>query len=477
MADAQLQLHIPAYLADVCARLRACGAPVYLVGGVVRDALLGMDASLVTDVDVCGPLPPDALACAAAPLAGVTLKPRNSALGTVELHVQDARGARHMLEYTTYRTDSYRGGAHRPDAVAFVDTPEADALRRDFTCNALYYAPDTGELRDPLGGLSDIRQRVLRTTRAPDAVFGEDGLRTLRLARFAARLRFSIDQASWRGACAHVHLLADIAPERIQSELNAMLLCDARYPQFAQAGEASCVLVALRLLHDMGALAYIIPELLEGDNLDQNCVWHAYPVMEHLFHTCTCADPTLVMRLAGLLHDIGKPRALREHGRMLGHDAIGAEMARAILTRLRYPKDVIARVCAIVANHMYDLDGKAKPKTMRRRFLALGPQQVEDLIAIRRADVLGSGIETQEPAVCGKWRRTLHEMQARRTPFAPSDLALSGQDVMRLAHLAPGPAVGEAMQYLLRSVVHCPEKNTPAHLARLLAAWPGPKNG
>ncbi len=211
------------------------GKPLYAVGGAVRNALMDLPAS---DVDVCGPATPEEVArlCEGTPVRAVL---RAAHFGTVELHVADSEG-RHMAEYTTFRVDSYRGG-HQPSAVRFAETPEVDALRRDFSVNALYrrlHADPAmpAEVLDPTGGLAHMRQGVLHTvTPDPDQVLKDDGLRILRAARFQAELGFTPTPALLASATKYAHLLREIAMERLRDELGKLLVADTRYPTLTRS--------------------------------------------------------------------------------------------------------------------------------------------------------------------------------------------------------------------------------------------------
>ena len=218
------------WLLTVAEAFARAGKPLYAVGGAVRNALMGLPAY---DVDVCGPATPEEVArlCEGTPVHAVL---RAAHFGTVELHVADYTG-RHMAEYTTFRIDSYRGG-HQPSAVRFAGSPEVDALRRDFSVNALYRPlfadPDEpASLIDPTGGLAHLRQRVLHTVTAdPDQVLKDDGLRILRAARFQAELGFTPTPALLASATRFAPLLREIALERLRDELARLLMADVRYP-------------------------------------------------------------------------------------------------------------------------------------------------------------------------------------------------------------------------------------------------------
>lgn len=223
------------WLRTLAGVFESAGRPLYAVGGVVRNALMDLPAS---DVDVCGPATPDEVArmCEGTPVRAVL---RAAHFGTVELHVTDGEG-RHMAEYTTFRVDSYRGG-HQPSAVRFAETPEVDALRRDFSVNALYRRlhadpAEPAEVLDPTGGLAHMRQGVLHTvTPDPDQVLKDDGLRILRAARFQAELGFTPTPALLASATKYAHLLREIAMERLRDELVKLLCADTRYPTLARA--------------------------------------------------------------------------------------------------------------------------------------------------------------------------------------------------------------------------------------------------
>ena len=221
--------------------------PLYIVGGYVRNSLLyGEDVA--TDIDICSPLTVDKLRLLLADTA-VDLKEVNPRVGTVLLTVQDRQ-----YEYTTFRRDSYPiGGVHTPASVQFVGTPEEDALRRDFRINAIYCRVDTAEIVDPTEGQADLCARVVSTTRAPDDVFGEDGLRLLRLARFCGQLGFAPHPDTLAAATRCAALLADITPERVWAELQQILMADTRY------GVIDGHLVGLSLLDDMDIWRYIAP--------------------------------------------------------------------------------------------------------------------------------------------------------------------------------------------------------------------------
>ena len=250
------------WLLAVARVFERAGEPVYLVGGAVRNPLMGLPLS---DVDVCGPARPERVMalCEGTEVRAVL---RAAHFGTVELHVTDADGARHMAEYTTFREDSYRCG-HRPDAVRFTTDISVDALRRDFSVNALYRRLHDGALGpviDPTGGQKHLEQGVLHTvTPDPDRVLRDDGLRILRAARFQAELDLAPTPALLDSLARHAPLLKDIACERLRDELQKILLADLRYPMLRRRAPATAS--GLKTLRDCGAWPCLVDAPYDGE--------------------------------------------------------------------------------------------------------------------------------------------------------------------------------------------------------------------
>lgn len=470
----------PSELTQLARLFSEAGASLYAVGGLPRNAQLNLPPS---DMDICSALKPIEVK-AVCDQNAVRCIEKAPQFGTVEIHMGELH-----FEHTTFRGDVYgEGGTHRPEAVRFSKTIEDDAFRRDFTCNALYADVLTGELFDPTGGIGDIDARVIRATSPdPAVILRDDGLRVLRLVRFACELGFSIDPGTWAAACENVAGLQDIAWERKRDELTKILLSDVRYPALTER-QGSPVLRGLNLLYEMGAFLYLFPALLEGGGVAQRPQYHAYDVLRHNLHACAAASATLTLRLAGLLHDVGKPAALREkglptdagghaatpegllpHGKtpMLGHDTLGVPIAREILERLRFPKSIAEDVLFLVEHHMYDLNGRARESTLRARFAEIGYERALLLCDIREADVRGSGLATSFMAM--RWREVIARMRAEGAPFSESELRCNGRDIMDWLNLPPGEQVGEVKRRLLSHCARHPQDNTPERLRRLAA--------
>lgn len=452
---------IPTALRQAAQRFATAGTPLYLVGGWPRNQLLGLPGG---DFDICAaPVGQDAAALFAQ-VEGVRAVDRSTRLGTLSVV-----GPGFQAEYTAWRTESYgAGGAHRPDAVAFGASMAQDALRRDFTVNALYYDIAADRLADPLGGDADLRQRVLRTCRAPEQTFDDDGLRLMRLARLAAELGFAPEPETFAAAAQRAALIEDIAPERIRAELERLLLCDTKYP----GNDASAVLRGLHLLDELGLLGRILPELEACRGVGQRSDYHDYDVLEHCLHACAAAPAQLPLRLAALLHDVGKPAALAATGRMIGHDRLGEELTQQALMRLRFPNVIIGEVCALVRAHMVDLDGRMGEAKLRWFFVKMGHEQARALADLRRADVNGSRAQPQNGDPAAKWAALLEHMDTQGVPWDSADVAIDG-DALCAVLGGPSPKVGALKRLLHRHAVAHPEQNNRKRLLSLARQWAG----
>ncbi len=455
-----MQPTIPGFLQDAAKLFSGNGAPLYLVGGWPRNRLLGLPPG---DLDVSSALPPEVAAELFEQVPGVRVIERSTRLGTFGVFY-----AGEQAEYTAFRTESYgEGGAHRPEQVCFGATMEQDALRRDFTVNAIYHDISSSRDIDPLGGLTDIAARQLRTCRKPAETFADDGLRLMRLARFAAELDFTIEEETYATAQENAVLLADIVPERLQAELFKILLADMKYQALNYA--QSPVLKGLHLLDELGLLPLLLPELEPCRGVAQRADYHDHDVLEHLFRAASCAPPELSLRLAGLLHDVGKPHALEKNGKMVGHDKLGEPIAREILTRLRCSNALIDEVTALVRWHMADLDGKTGEKRLRLFFVKLGRERSRKLAELRRADVWGSKETPELGDPAGRWIALLDKMEGEQVPWEERNLDVDGNE---LAHLTggPSPLVGYLKAELHRHTVLRPKDNNRARLMRLAKA-------
>ena len=418
------------------------GSTLYGVGGMVRNPLLELS---VSDFDVCSDMPPEQVK-QLAEAEGIPVGGAGGDMGMLELQAGDI-----ICQHTTFRRESYdEGCGHRPSIVAFSRSLSEDAERRDFTVNTLYVNILTDEITDPFGGLEDVKKRVLKAVNKD--TMARDGVRILRMVRFAAELGFDIDGDTFAAARENVHLLKDLSPMWVREELNRILLCDAKYGN-------NGIVRAFEQLEELGALDILLPELTEGRGMKQRAEYHKYDVMNHLFHAAAAAPAELTLRLAALLHDIGKPESFRTTGRMYMHDKISADMAEPLLRRLGYPAKLAEEVRELVRHHMYDLRGEAKDITIRGWMSLRGRDISRGLIALRRADVWGSGMETGPVHTADRWERVLEDMERRGVPFDEKELAVTGSDIMQGLNIPAGPKIGSIKKGLLLHCARVPEDN------------------
>lgn len=424
--------------------LEASGHRAVVVGGPVRDLLLGR---LPPDWDVATSATPDEV-------ARVFPETRPTGVRHGTLTVLEGGLA---IEVTTFREECGYSDRRRPDRVAFTGELAADLARRDFTINAI--ASDrAGRLYDPFGGVWDLLRGRLRAVGDPGARFAEDALRMLRAVRLSAQLRLRIDPATRRALAARAPLLAAVSAERIRDELSKAILSDR--PAYA-----------LETMRQTGLLAVFAPELLEGVGVAQN-EYHRYTVWEHALVALDHSPPDLGLRLAALLHDVGKPRCLstgpdgRRH--FFGHERVGAEMARSLLRRLRFDNQLVARVTGLVADHMaLHVHPGMGDAAVRRLLARVGQHRVDDLVALRIADRLASGTRGQAPGpglddLLAAFDRVRREDAALKL----SDLAIGGDEVMRATGLRPGRDVGRILRALLDEVLEDPGRNRAEYLRR-----------
>ncbi len=442
-------------LLSLAEAFRAAGHALYAVGGMVRNPLLDLP---ISDMDLCSSMRPDAVA-ALCREQGIPCLTKGAAFFTLDLALGEER-----YEYACFRSESYApGGAHRPERVFYADTLEEDAFRRDFTVNAIYLDLLENRLVDPTGGLDDLANKLIRATSPdPRAIMGDDALRILRMARFAAQLGFTIDPATMDAARAHAAGLASISPERIYDELAKLLLADARYG----AGYES-LLYGLEALQECGAYEVILPELAACAGVLQKAQYHAYDVLGHTLNATAAAPPELVLRFAMLFHDMGKPAAVLSHGKMYGHELISENMADAIMRRLRFPNALRKEVLTLVRWHMFDLKGETRLCKLKKRFVELGRETAHRLCAVREADVFGSGLHEGPVPTAEKWRETLSAMEREGAPFTEAELACTGDDIASWLSLPPGARIGEIKRALLMHCACKPEDNRKEKLRAL----------
>ncbi len=399
-------------LADVCQD------SLYIIGGSVRDFLSGFPLKEGCDWDICSPCEEETL-LSAAETCGFTVRAVYRNTGTVKL--TDSAGIDY--EFTRFRSDKYVRGLHSPAEITFTRDIAVDARRRDFCANAVYYDVKHDEFCDPLGGIPDIKNKILRTVAPAEKVFGEDGLRLMRLARLAAQTGFSPDKECLEGARRNRALVRDIVPERIFTELDLLLHADLKH------GFDDAPYRGLTLLRETGVLHEILPELALGDGMGQRSDFHDHDVLEHSLRCVRYSAPDI--RFAALLHDVGKPFCFLRDGNFHDHPSEGARLAEEILTRLKAPKKLIAETATLTLLHMRDYNLQMREGKVRRE-IAQNFAILPKLFALKQADFSACKDDlTPAPAVV-KWQEILRKMEREGAPREFRELAVNGKELQEI---------------------------------------------
>jgi tRNA nucleotidyltransferase (CCA-adding enzyme) len=441
-----MNIFIPAGAADILDKLEAAGYRAWLVGGCVRDALRGVSPA---DYDIATTAQPHRVADI---LKDYRLLPTGIKHGTLT-----ALGDDGAYEVTTLRLDGPYTDHRRPDSVSFTDDIVADLSRRDFTIGAMAYHPKRG-LVDPFGGQADLSDRLIRCVGDPASRFEEDALRILRAARFASVLNFSIEDATRAAMAEQAHLLRSIAAERVFAELLKALVGPGFGRVFGQ-----CDFL----------LPVIIPETEAMIGFEQRSPYHAYNVYTHTLRAVDACpnDPTL--RLAMLLHDIGKPGSFTMDaagiGHFKGHANLSALMSEIILHRLRCESRMRREVIELVKYHGADI--RAEERIVRRWLGRLGETQLRRLIAAKTADDAAKAphIAQQRRDLRRAVLETLDKVLAEGQAFSLRHLAVNGRDMLALG--LSGPEVGRALSRLLEAVIEGDLPNQPAPLLSAVRDW------
>ncbi|OGM92405.1 hypothetical protein A2755_01420 [Candidatus Wolfebacteria bacterium RIFCSPHIGHO2_01_FULL_48_22] len=435
---------IPQEVADISKTLAEAGFEAYAVGGCVRDLLLGRKPA---DWDIATNAKPEEIQ---------KLFPDSvyeNAFGTVAVKTGLDDETLALVEVTTYRVESSYSDYRRPDAVVFAKTIEEDLSRRDFTINAIAFRPKG--IVDLYGGQDDVKKKIIRAVGNANDRFNEDALRMLRAVRLTAQLDFKIEESTYDAIRTNVDLLKHISIERIRDEFEKLIMTP-------RAGWG------LELLHETGLLKHIIPELLEGVGVGQN-KHHIYTVWEHnkraLEYAVEKGYP-LEIRLGALLHDVGKPRTKAGDGinsTFYAHEIVGGMMTKKIMERLKFPKKIADHVTHLVRFHLFYYNvGDVTEAGVRRFLKRVGSENVDDLLKIREADRIGSGVPKAFPY---KLRHLLFMIdKVKKDAIDTRMLEIDGTEIMEELGLNPGPKVGWIMSVLLEEVLDDSKKNSKEKL-------------
>ena len=434
-----MTIEIPEAVLKIINRINSAGYEAYIVGGCVRDYLLGRvpcDWDITTD---------------AKPAEIKKLFTRTIDTGIEHGTVTVMEGSI-GYEVTTYRIDGEYEDSRHPKNVTFTASLEEDLKRRDFTINAMAYHPEKG-IVDIFGGREDLANHIIRAVGDARSRFGEDALRMMRAVRFAAQLGYTIEDETFHAIRELAPTLANISAERIQTEMVKTLVSDNPY--------------SFKLYYETGLSAVFLPEFDVAMKTEQNHIHHMYSVGEHILHSIENIKAEKVLRLAMLFHDMAKPRMLTidEEGvtHFHGHPDESAVMAGEIMRRLKFDNASIDAVKVYCRYH--DRHIEPTQKAMRRALNSIGDKYFPDLFAVNRADVLAQSMYMREEklAAIDELERVYEEVISKKQAFSLKDLAVCGRDLMEEG-VSPGPGIGEILGRMLEDVIEEPSHNDREYL-------------
>ena len=441
---------LPKEVKEVISKLTKAGFEAYVVGGCVRDLFLKKEPD---DWDVTTSATPEEIQ---------KLFSSNfyeNKFFTVTVLTKSKNLKLQEIEVTTFRAESEYTDKRRPGRVEYAKSLEEDVSRRDFTINAIALSPksDLGELKvhDFFEGQQDIKAKLIRAVGNPEERFKEDALRMMRAVRLASVLGFTIEEKTKSAIKKNSKLLKEISAERIRDELQKLLM-----------GKEG--MNGIEMLRELNLLPYVLLELEQGYGVSQN-KHHVYSVWEHnllAFKYTIENNWSLEVRLASLLHDVGKPKVKRGEGAnstFYGHEVVGARMAQKMLERLKFPKNQTKKITNLIRYHLfyYNVD-EVTESSIRRLIVNIGKENVEDLLRVRMADRIGSGVPKAEPYKLRHLRYVIEKVQ--KDPISSKMLKLNGSDIMKLGNLSPSPKVGHVLDVLLGEVLEDPKRNIKKYL-------------
>ena len=442
--EINLNKEIPKEILETLKTLEKTGFDAYLVGGCVRDLLLEKTPK---DWDITTSAKPEEIQ---------KIFPNTfyeNQFGTVGFVTESEDPALKTIEITPFRKEAKYTDKRHPDEISWAKTLEEDLARRDFTINALALSVVEGmvpKIIDLFDGQDDLKNKLIQAVGNPEERFNEDALRILRAIRFSAELDFDIEEKTEKAIKGKKGLLEMISKERIRDEFTKILMSE--HPD-----------KGLEKMRETGILRYVLPELEEGYGVTQN-KHHIYTVWEHniraLMHAVSKNWP-LEIRLASLLHDIGKPRTKVGEGldsTFYSHEIVSAKMTARILERLKFPNKFSEKVLKLVRWHLFFSDTEVITLSAVRRIITnVGPENIWDLMKIRFTDRVGMGRPKEEPFRLRKYEAMVE--QALRDPISVSMLKINGNEIMKIAGIEPGPKVGYILHALLERVLDDPSYN------------------
>lgn len=446
-----MNVELPKSVQEILEKFDKAGYEIYIVGGAVRDTLMGR---LTNDWDFTTNATPEEI------LKVVPGGLYNNEFGTVFTDNPDNPDRPH--EITTFRTEAGYVDFRHPTKVAWGKSLKEDLARRDFTINAMAIEVKGGrqELKDFYDGQKDIENKLIKTVGDPDERFGEDALRMMRAVRIASELGFLIEDTTFEAIKKNAPLINKIAKERVKEELFKLLASPNPYE-------------GMLLFRSSGLMQEILPEMEKCFGVEQKSPGrhHIYDVGNHLLMSLkNCKSEDTITRFATLIHDIGKPQTYRklENGTITfyNHEMVSTKIAENIADRLKFSKKEKDKFIILVRWHQFTVDEHQTDSAIRRILRNVGLENMEDMLALRVADRLGGGARETS------WR--LEEFKARlievqKEPFSVKDLKIDGNDVMKELNLKPGPEVGKILEKLFEGVVEKKIENNKEELLKALS--------
>lgn len=423
---------MPTPVAQIIQTLLVKGFEAYPVGGCVRDLLLGKSP---TDWDITTSATPDQVT----PLFEKVV-PTGLEFGTVTVLIDGV-----AYEVTTYRAEERYSDGRHPDSVRFGKTLEEDLSRRDFTVNAMAFDVEKNNVIDPFEGQKDLQAKLIRCVGDPVKRFSEDGLRSIRACRFAAKLGFKIEPKTLAAVSETLDTTKKVAVERIKDEMNKMM-------------EADKPSIGIEYMRETGLLEFILPELMQTIGVEQPKPFHLYDVYGHSIRACDAApNNDRMVRLAALFHDIGKPKC-KEGDTFYGHDRVGAEITINLMRRLKFSNAEIDRVSLLVREHMFHYLPEWTDSAVRRFIKRVGEENIEPLFLVRKADVAGMEREVTDVELA-PFRTRIQKVFDEDQALHVKQLKVDGNDVMKVLGIPPGQKVGEILNALMEDVLEDPREN------------------
>jgi len=464
---------VPKEVKNIIAGLNKAGFEAYVVGGCVRDFLRDTDPN---DWDITTNAKPEEIQ---------KVFPNSfyeNKFLTVSVKTESKDSKLSEIEITTYRSDATYSDKRHPDEVQFAKTIEEDLARRDFTVNAMAIDLEAHNLKlktkekssklkasgfkivDPFDGQSDLKKKIIKTVGNPEERFSEDALRMLRAVRFATTLSaqggpasgWKIEEKTKEAIKKNSIWLEAVSQERIRDEFLKIVMADKP-------------IEGIELLRELNLLKYVLPELLENYGVSQNkhhiydCYWHALKALEFTAKK----KFNIYVRLASLLHDIAKPKVKSGQGEeatFYNHEVVGAKITFQILNRLKFPKKDVEKITKLVRYHLFYYNvGEVGDASVRRLVKNVGTENVEELLQVRMADRIGSGVPKAEPYKLRHLKYLIDRVS--QDPISAKMLKINGNDLMKSLDIKPGPKIGQILDVLLGYVLDDPEKNNKEFLS------------